>query len=131
MQQQWMVWCLRLHADTEGPSLISCAAWLHRDSRLQDAPSWHTVIGIATVSNGRFPLPVFFDSSTSASLDAVIPVPAILSGFSTQVAFIQILVELIQYAVRQQRRDHTALWHTFTDRPEETNINTAFSTAVS
>lgn len=51
----------------------------------------HEVIDIATISNGRFPLPVFFDSSTSASLDTVIPVPALLSGFSTQIALIQIL----------------------------------------
>ncbi len=29
-QQQWVVWCLRLYADTEGPSLISHAAWRHR-----------------------------------------------------------------------------------------------------
>ena len=68
-------------------------------------------------------MPVFFDSSTSASLDTVIPEPAILSGCSVQVAFIQILIELIQHDVRQQRRDHTALWHTFTGRPEENDVN--------
>lgn len=42
-----MVWCLRLYADTEGSSLISCAAWLHRDSRPWYVPSWHTIVCIS------------------------------------------------------------------------------------
>lgn len=42
----------------------------------------HKVIGIAAVRYSGFPLPVFFNSSTLASLDYVIPVPAILSAGS-------------------------------------------------
>lgn len=59
----------------------------------------HEVIGIPAVRYSRFPLPVFSDSSTSASLDTVIPVPAILSGFPAQIAFIQILIELIEHDI--------------------------------
>ncbi len=53
----------------------------------------------------------------------MIPVPAILSGFRTQIAFMQVLSEPIKHDVRQQRRDYTALWHTFTGRQEEIDIN--------
>ena len=42
-QQQWVVWCLRLYADTEGPALISHAARHLRgflpSSRLRGTPS--------------------------------------------------------------------------------------------
>lgn len=61
----------------------------------------HEVIGIATVSDGRFPLPVFSDCSTSTPLNTVIPVPTILSGFPAQVAFMQVLIELIEHDIRQ------------------------------
>lgn len=47
----------------------------------------------------------------------------IFNNVRSEVAFMQRLIELIQYDVRQQLRDHTALRHTFTGRPEETNIN--------
>ena len=55
----------------------------------------HKIIGITVVRHSRFPLPVFPDSSTAAPLDAVIPVPVILSGFPAQVTFMQIMSELI------------------------------------
>lgn len=61
----------------------------------------YEVISIATVSNGRFPLPVFPDCNTPAPLDTVISVPAILSGFPAQVAFMQVLIELIEHDIRQ------------------------------
>ncbi|MMZ65724.1 hypothetical protein D1872_281490 [compost metagenome] len=59
------------------------------------------IIGIAAVRHRGFPLPVFPDCSTSASLDTVIPVPPIFSGFPAQVALMQVLIELIQHDVRQ------------------------------
>ena len=83
----------------------------------------HEVIGIPAVRHSRFPLPVFSDSGTSASLDTVIPVPAILSGFPAQVAFMQILIELIEHDIRQQRRYYATLRYAFTCRPKETDIN--------
>ena len=81
------------------------------------------VIGIPAVRNGGFPLPVFSYCGASASLDTVIPVPAILSGFPAQVAFMQILIELIEHDVRQQRRYYAALRHAFTGRLKETDID--------
>lgn len=80
-------------------------------------------IGISAISNSGFPLPVFLDCGTSASLDTVIPVPAILSDFPAEVAFMQILIELIQHDVRQQRRYHTTLRYAFTGSPKESDIN--------
>lgn len=59
------------------------------------------VIRIPAVGYGRFPLPVFSDRRTSTSLDAVIPVPAVLPGFSAQVVFMQVLIELVEHDVRQ------------------------------
>ncbi|HDF2328309.1 TPA: hypothetical protein PC537_001877 [Morganella morganii] len=45
----------------------------------------HEVIDIPAAStNSGFILPVFQERSTSSQLNTVIPVPAILSGFSTQ-----------------------------------------------
>lgn len=69
----------------------------------------HEVTGILAVRHSGFPLPVFSDCSTSAPLDTVIPVPAILSGFPAQVALEQILIELIEHDIRQQRRYYAAL----------------------
>ncbi len=40
-----VVWTLTLSSESEGPSLIACAAWLHRFNRscgLLSAPSWRT-----------------------------------------------------------------------------------------
>lgn len=56
------------------------------------------VISITVVRHSKFPLPVFFECSTSTSLNTVIPVPA---GFSVQVTFMQVLIELIQHDARQ------------------------------
>lgn len=81
------------------------------------------MISIAAVDNGRFQLPVFPDCGTSASLDTVIPVPSILSGYPPQGAFLQILIELIKHDIRQQRRNDTTLRHAFTGCLKETDIN--------
>ncbi|OAT38271.1 hypothetical protein M988_3778 [Hafnia paralvei ATCC 29927] len=59
------------------------------------------VIRIPTVRHCGFPLPVFSDRRTSTALDAVIPVPAVLPGFSAQVVFMQVLIELVEHDVRQ------------------------------
>lgn len=59
------------------------------------------IIGIAAVCQRGFPLPVFPDRCTSTTLDTVIPVPAVFPGFSAQVAFMQVLPELVERDVRQ------------------------------
>ena len=61
----------------------------------------HEVIGIPAVRNGGFPSPVIPDRCTSSFLDTVIPVPPVLSGFPAQIAFKQILIELIEHNIRQ------------------------------
>lgn len=83
----------------------------------------HEVIGIPTVRHSGLPLPVFPDRCTSTSLDTVVPVPAVLSGFPAQVAFMQILIELIQHDVRQSWRYYASLRHTFTGRLKETDVD--------
>lgn len=83
----------------------------------------YKVIGIAAVRNSGFPLPVFSDRGTSTLLDTVIPVPVLLSGFPAQVAFMQILIELIQHDVRQSWRYYASLRHTFTGRLKETDVD--------
>lgn len=83
----------------------------------------HKITGIPAVRHRGVSLPVFSDRSTLAPLDTVIPVPAILSGFPAQIAFMQILIDLIEHDIRQQRRYYASLRHALTGCPKETDID--------
>jgi len=56
-----VVWSLSLPTDSEGPTLIPCAARLLSGgpTGLPSAPSWHTVVGIpdkTVAAPGEFPI---------------------------------------------------------------------------
>lgn len=61
--------------------------------------SWHTIIGITTVSNRRLPLPALLNGNFAPNLDTVVPVITISPRFLAEVVFIQILIKLIEHNI--------------------------------
>src|SRR6218665_1334449 len=83
------------------------------------------VIGIATIGNRRFPLPVLSNRYGASLLNAEVPCPAILTGFPIQVFRLQPCIKLMEHDVGQERRQHAALRNTLAGRHEQTTINMA------
>lgn len=83
------------------------------------------VIGIATIGNSRFPMPVLTNSNGAASLNAEVPCLAILTGFPVQVYRLQLHIKLMKHDVGKEWRKNAPLRNTFTGGREQTMVDVA------
>ncbi len=83
------------------------------------------IIGIATIGNGRFPLPVLANRNGASLLNAEVPRPAILAGFPVQVFRLQPRIELMEHDVGEERRQHAALRNPFAGSREQAAVDVA------
>lgn len=81
------------------------------------------IIGIATVGNGRFPLPVLANRNGACLLNAEVPRPAILAGFPVQIFRLQPGIKLMEHDVGQERRQDAALWNTLAGSRKQATID--------
>ena len=77
--------------------------------RLDSLDDDDEVIGVTSVGNRRFPLPILTDGNGPLLLDAEVPGPAILPRFLAQVLRLQPLIELVEHDIGQKWRDNPAL----------------------
>ena len=105
----------------KGPAFL--ADFLSMDLRPFDDDD--EVIGIATIGNCRFPLPVLSDRYGASLLNAKVPCPAILARFPVQVLRLQPRIKLVEHDVGQERRQHAALRNTLTGSCKQATVDVA------
>ena len=103
----------------KGPAFLADFLGMH----LRPLDDDNEVIGIATIGNRRFPLPVLSNRDGAALLNAEVPCPAILAGFPVQVFRLQPRIKLVEHDVGQERRQHAALRNTLTGRSKQATVD--------